>query len=153
MLSEEWFTESYLDLLKSDQQQLELRATWGGAFGRRFVQTPRTSLMAMAGGVYTHERYLETSGSEPVRSSGELLLGANFSTFRFKTVDVSSDVFVFPSLTDPGRLRLSTQSNLKFELAKDLYWSFRVYENFDSKPPINAPRNDTGITTSLGWKF
>jgi len=42
---------------------------------------------------------------------------------------------------------------LKFELVKDLYLGIRLYENFDSKPPVNAPRNDLGITTSLGWKF
>jgi len=38
---------------------------------------------------------------------------------------------------------------LKFELVKDLYLGIRLYENFDSKPPVNAPRNDLGITTSL----
>ena len=25
--------------------------------------------------------------------------------------------------------------------------------SFDSQPPINAPRNDFGVTNSLGWKF
>jgi hypothetical protein len=62
-------------------------------------------------------------------------------------------MLVFPGLTDPGRLRLSTQSNVRIEIVRNLYWDFGLYENFDSRPPINAPRNDVGITTSLGLKF
>ena len=28
-----------------------------------------------------------------------------------------------------------------------------VFDNFDSRPPVDAPRNDFGVTSSLGWKF
>jgi putative salt-induced outer membrane protein YdiY len=153
MITQEWFAMSFLDFLNSDQQELALRSTLGGGVGKKLVQTPRTALNARSGVVYTHERYSQGAASEPVRSNGELLLGVDFSTFRFKTTDVSSEVFTFPSFTDPGRVRVTMQSNLRFELVKDLYWDFRFYENFDSRPPVNAPRNDLGITTSLGWTF
>jgi hypothetical protein len=36
---------------------------------------------------------------------------------------------------------------------RQLFWDFGLYENFDSRPPVNAPRNDVGVTTALGWKF
>ena len=153
MISQNWFGLTYLDFLNSDQQELDLRSTLGGGLGKKIIQTPRTSLNARFGGVYTHERYSQNTSSEPVRSNGELLIGVNVSTFRFKTTDVNSQVYVFPSMTDPGRVRVSSQSNLRFELLKDLYWNFRFYENFDSRPPVNASRNDLGITTSLGWTF
>ena len=153
MLTPNWFVGSYIDLLKSEQQKLDLRSTWGGGLGRYIFQTPTTSLTAMFGAVYTHERYFESVSGEPIRSNGEMLVGLTFSTFRFKTTEVSSSTGVFPSLTDPGRLRIGTQTGVKFELVKDLYLGIRLYENFDSKPPVNAPRNDLGITTSLGWKF
>ena len=153
MLTPKWFVGSYIDLLKSEQQKLDLRSTWGGGLGRYIFQTPTTSLTAMLGVVYTHERYFESASGEPIRSNGEMLVGLKFSTFRFKTMEVSSSTGVFPSLTDLGRLRIGTQTSVKFELVKDLYLGIRLYENFDSKPPVNAPRNDLGITTSLGWKF
>jgi len=152
-LTPSWFVGSYIDFLKSDQQELDLRSTWGGGLGRYIFQSPTTSLTAIFGGVYTHERYYESVSREPNRSNGELLLGLKFSTFRFKTTEVSSSTGAFPSMTDPGRLRIGTQTSLKFELVKDLYLKFSLYENFDSRPPINAPRNDLGITTSLGYKF
>jgi hypothetical protein len=48
---------------------------------------------------------------------------------------------------------ISLNVGLPRELVKDFYFSFRVYENFDSRPPISAPKNDVGVTTSVGWKF
>jgi putative salt-induced outer membrane protein YdiY len=153
MISPNWFTSSYVELLSSDQQELDLRSTIGGGFGRRLKRSPTTSLSLSAGGVYTHERYSASVPGQSTLSSGELLLGISYTTFRFKTLDVSSELNVFPSVTDPGRLRMTTQSNLKFELVRNLYWSFRFYENFDSRPPVSAPKNDVGVTSSVGWKF
>jgi hypothetical protein len=60
---------------------------------------------------------------------------------------------MFPSITDTPRVRFSTAGNVKIELIKDLYWSFSVYENYDTKPPVNAPKSDFGLVTSLGLKF
>jgi hypothetical protein len=50
-------------------------------------------------------------------------------------------------------MRMQATSDLRIKLAKDLYWGFHLYENFDSKPPISANKNDLGVSTSLGWKF
>ena len=153
MITPNWFASSYVDLLSSDQQELDLRSTIGGGIGRRLKRSPTTSLSVSAGGVYTHERYSASAPGQSTLSSGELLFGVNYTTFRFKTLDLSSSLNVFPSVTDPGRFRLSTQSGLKFELVRNLYWSFRFYENYDSRPPVSAPKNDVGVTSSLGWKF
>ncbi len=153
MLTQNWLYAGLFDALKSDRQRLNLRTTYGGGLGRRLIRTDKTSLMALGGMVYTHENYFPEAGIEPIRSNGESFLGLAFSTFRFRTMDISSNAVVFPSLTDPGRVRLSTQSNLRIEVVRHLFWDFSLYENFDSRPPINAPRNDVGITTALGWKF
>ena len=152
-LSQRWFYVGLFDLLKSDQQGLNLRTTYGGGFGRHLVQSDKASLLVLGGLVYSHERYFPQPGIEPVRNNGESFLGLQFSTFRFRSLDVRSQTLVFPSLTDPGRVRLSTQSDFRIELVRNFYWDFRLYENFDSRPPVNAPRNDVGLTTSLGWKF
>ena len=48
---------------------------------------------------------------------------------------------------------MQATSDLRIKIAKDLWWGFHFYENFDSKPPINANKNDLGISTSVGWKF
>jgi putative salt-induced outer membrane protein YdiY len=151
-LTEKWLAGGIAALLKSNQQDLDLRSSFGGVAGRRLVQTDRTSLLLLGGAVYSHERYFPQAGSAPA-SNAEALIGLTFSTFRFKTVDINSQTLVFPSLSDPGRVRLGLQSNLEIELVRNFYWDFQLYENFDSRPPVVAPKNDTGVTTSLGWKF
>ena len=152
-LNEKYFVPIFVDLLKSDQQQLNLRTTAGGGLGRQFFRTPQSWLRGFAGLVYTHENYVPQPGTEPIRSNLESVFATDFTTFRFTTLDLHSHLYVFPSLSDFGRVRISTVSDLKIELAKDFYFGFRVYENFDSRPPISAPKNDVGLTTSLGWKF
>jgi putative salt-induced outer membrane protein YdiY len=153
MLTGKWIGAGLFSLLKSNQQDLDLRSTYGGGFGRRLIQTDKTSLVAIAGADYSHERYVAQAGTAPVRNNAESLFGLTFSTFRFKTLDVSSQLLVFPSLTDSGRVRLSSQSNLQIELVRNFFWNLQFYENHDSRPPVSAPKNDLGITTSLGWKF
>jgi len=151
-LSPRWFYGGLLDLLKSDKQDLDLRATIGGAIGRSIILTDKTRFRIFAGTVFSRENYFPRVGGE-TRQNGEAVVGANFYTFRFKVLDLRSSTLVYPSLSNPGRVRLSSDSNLHIELVKDFYWDFHVYENFDSRPPANAPRNDLGITTGLGWKF
>jgi len=153
LLQGKWVTAGLFSLLKSNQQDLNLRSTYGGGFGRKLILTDKTSLLAIGGAVYTHESYVPQPGTEPVRNNAESLIGLTFSTFRFKTVGINSQLLVFPSISDPGRVRLSSQSNVQIELVRNFFWQLQLYENVDSRPPINAPKNDLGITTSLGWKF
>lgn len=153
MLTKHWLAAGLFSLLKSNQQDLQLRSTYGGGVGRKLVQTDKTSLTLLGGAVYSHESYVPQPGTQPVRNNAESLLGLTFSTFRFKTLNLNSQTLLFPSLSDPGRLRISSQSNLRIELIRNFYWNFQLYENYDTRPPINAPKNDLGLTTSLGWTF
>jgi putative salt-induced outer membrane protein YdiY len=153
LLSPQWFYGGLLDLLKSDQQDLNLRTTIGAAFGRTVIRTDRTSLRIFAGTVFSRERYFPQANMTPLQQNAEGLLGAKFYTFRFKVLDLRSSLLVYPSLTDAGRVRISSDSNMHIELIKDFYWDLHLYENFDSRPPVHAARNDLGVTTGLGWKF
>jgi putative salt-induced outer membrane protein YdiY len=153
MLTNKWLAAGLFSLLKSNTQDLKLRSTYGGGFGRKLVQTDRTALTVIGGAAYSHESYVPQPGTEPVRNNAQALLGIAFSTFRFKTLNLNSQTFLFPSLSEPGRLILSSQSNLRIELVRNFTWNFQLYENHDTRPPINAPKNDLGVTTSLGWTF
>jgi hypothetical protein len=152
-LSERLFYGGLLDLLKSDQQKLNLRTTAGGVFGRTIARTEKTSFRIFAGAVFSRERYFPQEQTTTIGDNGEALIGANFYTFRFRVLDIRSSLLLYPSLSEPGRVRVNSDSNLHIELVKDFYWDFHLYENFDSRPPVNAPRNDLGVTTGIGWKF
>jgi putative salt-induced outer membrane protein YdiY len=152
-LTQKWFATGLFDLLKSDQQQLNLRTTGGGGFGRRIYRTDKTGITLIGGIVFDREKYLPQNRVNTTQLNGEAIVGLNFYTFRFKVFDLSSETAVYPSMTDPGRVRISSVSNLEVEIVKNFSWNFHLYENFDSRPPIAAPRNDLGITTGLGWTF
>ena len=153
MLSDQWLYGGLFDLLKSDQQQLDLRTTVGGVFGRTILRTERTSFRVFAGTVFSREHYFPQDQTTTIQDNAEALVGVNFYTFRFKVLDIRSSALVYPSLSNPGRVRMNSDSTLHIELVKDFYWDLHLYENFDSRPPIHAPRNDLGITTGIGWKF
>jgi hypothetical protein len=70
-----------------------------------------------------------------------------------RTTQINSQLAVFPSLTDAGRIRFVSNSYVMLEIVHNLFWKLSVCENFDSRPPTNAPKNDFGVTTSFGWKF
>jgi hypothetical protein len=139
MITNHWLVAGLFSLLKSNQQDLQLHSTYGAGIGRRLIQSDKTSLTVIAGGAYSHETYFPQPGTEPIRNNAESLLGVTFSTFRFKTLNISSQTPLFPSLSDPGRLRLSSQSNLRIGLIRNLYWNFQFYENYDTRLP-SMPR-------------
>jgi putative salt-induced outer membrane protein YdiY len=152
-ITKNWIAVGLFTMLKSNQQDLALRTTYGAGFARRLVQTDRTTLLAIGGAAYSHESYFQQPGTQPTVNNAEVLAGLKFSTFRFKTMNINSQTLLFPSLTDGGRFRVSSQSNLRIELVRNFYWNFQVYENHDTHPPVTAPKNDLGLTTSIGWTF
>jgi hypothetical protein len=145
------------EFLNSQQQDLTLRTTVGGGIGRWLALTDKRESTIFAGVVYTHERYsVPPDPSQPgsqISNNVEGVVGFGFNYFRFKTVDVASRFSVYPSLTTIGRVRLNYAPTLSLEIARNLYWNFTLYENYDSQPPVNANKNDFGITNSIGWKF
>ena len=151
-LSPKWYAGGLFDLLRSDQQSLSLRTTVGGLIGRNLRQTERTRISIFGGLAGTRENYSAPTG-RPQTTNADALAGLDFSTFRFSTTDISSRFMLYPSLTTPGRMRMQFKSDLRIKLVKDLHWGFHFYENFDSKPPVEADKNDLGISASLGWKF
>ena len=151
-LTPRWYVGGLFDLLRSDQQSLNLRTSLGALVGRNVKQTEHTRLSVFGGVVGTRENYSESVGV-PKSTNADAIAGADFTTFRFNSTDIRTRFSLFPSLTTPGRTRLQVTSDLRIKIVKDLWWGFHVYENFDSKPPVRADKNDLGISTSLGWKF
>ncbi|MCM3869537.1 MAG: DUF481 domain-containing protein [Pyrinomonadaceae bacterium] len=151
-LSPKWYTGGIFSLLRSDQQSLDRRTTVGGILGRNIKQTERTRFSIFGGLATTREKYSASVGT-PRATNVDAITGLDFATFRFTTTDITSRFSLFPSLTTPGRMRMQFTSDMRIKIAADLYWGFHVYENFDSKPPVSADKNDLGISASVGWKF
>jgi putative salt-induced outer membrane protein YdiY len=151
-LTPRYFVGGFFDLLQSDQQSLNLRTSVGGLVGRNLRQTESSRLSVFGGVVGTREKYSSVLG-KPESTNADALAGVDANIFHFKATDIRSRFSLFPSLTTPGRMRMQTTADLQIKIVKDLYWGFHFYENFDSKPPVRADKNDLSVSTSLGWKF
>jgi hypothetical protein len=152
-LTERWYTGIVGGLLNSRQQELTLRATAGGGLGRFLFMTDRSRLAILSGMLFAREDYSLESGENPQVNNAEVLFQLEYQMYRFNKAQLEARSYVFPSLTALGRVRLGAESSLKFDLVRNLYWKFSIYENFDSRPPVPAPRNDFGASTSIGWSF
>jgi putative salt-induced outer membrane protein YdiY len=140
------------DFLHSSQQDLQLRTTLGGGYGRYLKRTNQNELRWVIGVDYSQASY-QSGVLEPVQKNAELLLGAQYQLFHFDRYSLNSQTLVFPGLSDFGRVRFTTNDTLSVKLSNNFYWNFSFWDNFDSRPPLNAQRNATGLSTGLGWKF
>ena len=148
--SNNWFYGGLADFLQSDQQQLDLRTTVGGVAGHYMIATTSTTWGVFGGVVLNRETFAnEASG----RSNTEVLVGTNASWYQFDSTEIRSHLQVYPSVTEGGRYRVDFDTSAYLDVWGDLYLRLGFFDNFDSRPPIDAPRNDFGVSTTVGWSF
>lgn len=147
-----YFAIAVGDLLHSDEQQLDLRSILGGGVGRLLVSTNNSRIMVLGGAVWTREKYT-TAETNPNFNSAEGLLGTKLEYFRFKTANYSLNLYLYPSLTDPGRTRLDGNAGVRFKVFKDLTFNLNLYLNYDSRPPRATSKSDYGANSTIGWTF
>jgi len=152
-LNERWFAGATLDLLNSQQQELNLRTSAGTGLGRDLMRKATASIQVLAGPVFSNEIYSSSVGPQTHKREAEGQVRLLFSKYAFKTLQFAGQAYAFPNFTTLGRVRMGAESNLTLEIVRNLYWKLGVYENYDTRPPESTPKNDFGTSTSLGWKF
>jgi putative salt-induced outer membrane protein YdiY len=140
------------DFLHSSQQDLELRTTLGGGYSRYFFRTNENKLLWVAGTVYNRETFVSGLG-QPTDDNVEGLLGGQYQLMKFSLYDLQSQLFFFPGISDAGRIRATTKTTFTVKLTNNFYTNISFWDNFDSRPPINAKKNELGISSGLGWSF
>jgi hypothetical protein len=106
----------------------------------------------VGGFVYTNESFNTTAG-QPSDQNMEAVVGLQYKFIRFNFGEFNSKLQVFPGLTDAGRVRLKTNNSLTINLRNNFHLAFTFWDNFDSRPPVTAKRNELGISTGIGWSF
>ena len=141
------------EFLQSNEQQLELRTTLGGALGHVFSHTNNSFINGYGGVIWNHERYSAEATTGRTGSSAEAVLGTQLNFFRFRTTSIVTDAQLYPSLTDLGRVRFNLNTSMKLRIAKRLDWTFGFFLNSDSRPPENLPKTDYGSNSGLSWRY
>jgi len=146
------FIASLTDFLHSSRQDLTLRSTLGGGYGRYLKRTTNSNLAWLGGIVYINESF-DTTVSQPSDQSMEAVAGLEYNYVRFNFGEFDSQLRVFPGLTDTGRVRLTTNNSLTIKLRNNFQLQFTFWDNFDSRPPTTARKNELGISSGIGWSF
>lgn len=149
----DWYHGGLVNLLSSSEQKIDLRSTVGYGLLRRFVSTNRNNLFGLAGLTYTLEKDTPYAGPTRNPSSLDAALAVQYSNFRFDSTTLSTKAWVYPSLTNAGRVRMTLNEDIYWKIAGDLYMRVGIYDNFDNEPAGEAPKNDAGGSTSVGWSF
>ena len=148
-----WYYGGMVDFLRSDQQNLELRVTPAAVLGRYLVRSNRSELLVLGGGAVNQESFLQPVDGVTDLTSAEGVIGSSLSIFRFDSTQIDSRLLFYPSITQSGRYRIDFNNSVYLDLWGDFYLRFTFYDNFDSRPQGDTPKNDLGMTTSFGWSF
>ena len=149
LLPNTWYVGAMTQLEQNQQLDLDLRFLLGAVGGRDFLQSNRVEWNWLVGVLSNREEY---TGLEATNSA-EALIGTRFSWFTFGDFenDLSTKLFVYPSLTESERVRVDFDISYRQDLLGDLYMRFSFYDQYDSRPPPGANENDFGTTLAVGW--
>jgi putative salt-induced outer membrane protein YdiY len=152
-LSRNSFVLGLSDFLHSTQQELQLRTTLGGGYGRYWIRTSQNDLKWFVGPVYIHEQFQSTS-AQPSDQNVEAVIGAIYKLYRFDRYTLQSQGLLYPGLSDYGRVRATTTTSLNVKLPNNFSVVFSFWDNYDSRPPVaTAKKNELGVSTNVGYTF
>jgi hypothetical protein len=148
-----WYGGAIANFLSSSEQQIDLRTTLGGALATRPIYTNRTNLSLIAGLAFTSEKDKSDTESTANKRGLDSAFALQFSTFRFDSTTFDTTVWVYPSLTTPGRVRMTLNQDVYYKFYKDFYVRASFYDNYDNRPVVGAPPNNLGVSSTVGWSF
>lgn len=140
------------EIEQNDALGIDLRLLLGGVFGRFLVKEHTRHWRLGAGLAYTYE--VPEDGSN--ESNLEGVIATRYRVFQFESPEreIDTRLFIFPSLTDPGRVRADFRTTLAIEVTGDLDWALEGFFRFDSDPlSEDGDRTDYGIVMLLKYSF
>lgn len=141
------------NFLSSSEQRIDLRSTLGGALAVRPIFTNKTNFSLIAGLAFTDEKDQADATSTANKRSLDSAAAIQFSTFRFDSTTFNTTIWVYPSLTTLGRVRMTVNEDVYYKFYKDFYVRASFYDNYDNRPVVGAPPNNLGLSSTVGWSF
>jgi hypothetical protein len=85
-----------------------------------------------------------------------VVAGLSYDHFRYTDPErrLALKLYMFPSASDPGRVRATFDIAYNLELWSDLFWKLDFYSDYDNEPiSVSASTIDYGFTSSVAYKF
>jgi hypothetical protein len=143
-------------LERDERQRLSLRSNVGGGFGWKMIRSRETELALLGGLTFVNEQFAQASTPEAARprnSSGEALAQLDLETSAWGPAKLTTRLTLHPNIRARGRYRAGFDTTIRFPLVGPINWTIRLFDRFDSRPPLAAKRNDYGLISGLGLAF
>lgn len=149
-LQHDWYLMLDGNYLSNTEQALAARYT-GKAGAGKFLVHSNQSYWGVGGGLSINiEDFTNATNS---RSSAEAYLGSELNMFDTGDLSLLSNIYVYPSLTESGRVRSDFKVDTKYEFANDFYIKFNLTLNYDNRPAVAGNETDYVYGISLGWEL
>lgn len=149
LLANNWFAIANVDLLNSDEQQIELRTTGAAGVGNYLVRNLKLMFLLYGGIAYNNEAFMNTE--EDNLQSMEGFIAGQYDLFGGEDLALITNFVVYPSLTEKNRIRGMYKLDLVWDLIYDFEAKLGFTLNYDSNPPNEAEKSDYVVSLTLGW--
>ena len=148
-----WFYSGTGNFLQSSVQGINLQTTLGAGIGRYLTNSNRASLYVLGGFAWQNAQYKTYEAGQGAQNAAAGLVETQLKVFRFKKTDLDISAVVLPGISEPGRIRATTNASYYIKLFSDLSWNFSFYGNWDNQPPPTLSGSDYGTSSGLSWTF
>ncbi len=122
-------------------QNLDLRQTYGGGYGRELLSRQRIHFSVMIGGTFANEKFSGT----PAAQYAEALLGEHAVIQLNKQIRIDHSFTFYPNLSNSGQYRFDTASALSFKLNSWLSANLGMTDYYISQIPTGSMSTVTTI--------
>lgn len=121
-------------------QNLNLRQTYGGGFGRDLMANNRVKFSLLGGATFSNQKFVAT----PAEQLAEALAGEHLTLAVNRQIAFGHSLTVYPNLSNPGQYRFDTSSSFMFHLNSWLSANLGATDFYISQIP---PGSATSVTT------
>ena len=145
---ENWFLLLKINSFTSTEQQVDRRVNYFLGSGKYFIRRNKTTLWGYGGATYNIEKY--TTDPQTFKTA-EAFGGLHFEFNPIDRLNIVSDLLGYSSLSDWGRFRAYSKTDLLFTFARHFRFGLGYVLNTDNRPPVNSSKTDYLFNAKIGW--
>jgi hypothetical protein len=152
ILLHKWFVYGSVGLEQNTELGIQLRAITTVGAGYGIVQSNQDMFNGLLGLSVNRENFTDTT-RDANNLEGVVSLNYQFYIYDSPKASLNTDVVLYPSLTDWGRIRFNYNITLSWEIIIDLFWELSGYYSYDNKPTKGASSKDYYINTAFKFEL
>lgn len=152
-MKNDFFSSAIADYYSNTEQQLNLRSTYNLSIGQYLIHSNKVYFNYSFGIAYTLENFVDNQDSPDDLNSIEGTVKLEYNMFDMGDLSMFTNITVYPSFTERGRVRMITKLSAKYELPRDFYIKGTFDYNIDNKPIEGATPEDYVYTVGVGWEL